>query len=249
MEKKELIKKLKEKKELKDIDISFISHRIDEYIKDNNLEEKFNSLGFFRTSSYKKMFKDLRKKLREVYGIFRAKSFMENPSIKERLVYYKEIYYKIFSITGKPKKILDLGCGLNPLSYEYLGCKPHYYACDISKEDVKKVKEFFKKKKINGEAFDFNLVDGNYSKLPKVNVCFLFKTLESLEQIKRDISGPILKSLDCDWIAVSFSRKSMTGKRIKKSGRAWFRSVLKKLKLYYRVFDVGNEMFFIIKKE
>ncbi len=249
MEIKEFTKKLKQKRELNDMDDSFIENRIKDYIKKNKLEKKFKIPGFSKTSAYKKMFKALRKDLREIYGVFRSKTFMENPSIKERLVYYKEIYHKIFSITGKPKKILDLGCGLNPLSYKYMDHKPYYYACDISENDLKKVREYFRRNKVKGKVFTFDLVYGDYNDLPKANVCFLFKTLEALEQIKNNISKDIIKNLDCDWIVASFSKKSLSGKRIKKAGRAWLRRLLKKLDLHYKIFDIGNEIFFVIKKE
>ncbi|MAH07128.1 hypothetical protein CMI38_02665, partial [Candidatus Pacearchaeota archaeon] len=42
-------------------------------------------------------------------------------STKERLKDYSEIYSKIFSITGKPERIVDLGCGMNPLSFPLMG--------------------------------------------------------------------------------------------------------------------------------
>ena len=97
--------------------------------------------------------------------------------------------------------------------------------------------------------FDFNLVDESYTKLPKADVCFLFKTLESLEQVKRNISESIIRDLNCDWIVVSFSKKSMSGKKIQKKGRSWFRGILKKLNLHCSIFDVGHEIFFVIKRK
>jgi len=35
---------------------------------------------------------------------------------------------------------------------------------------------------------------------------------------------------------------------IKKKGRSWFRRILSELGYEFEVFDVGNELFFIIKK-
>jgi len=249
LEIQEIIKDLKQKRELSDLDDSFIKCRILDYIKDNKLGEKLEKKNFKRTGMYRTMFKNIRKKLHEIYGIFRSDSFKDHHSIKERLVYYKEIYYKIFSITGKPKKILDLGCGLNPLSYKYLGCKPYYYASDISNSDLKEVNKFFKINKIHGKTFTFDLVDDSYKKLPKVNVVFLFKVLESLEVVKRDISEKMIKELNADWIIASFSKKQISGVKIRKSGRSWLRRILRKLNLYYTIFDIGDEIFFVIKRK
>ncbi|MBS3163650.1 hypothetical protein J4427_03085 [Candidatus Woesearchaeota archaeon] len=249
MEFQEVIKDLKQKRELSDLDDSFIKSRVMDYLNQNKLSDKFMEKKFSKTSVYKRMFKDIRRKLHEIYGIFRSDTFKEHPSVKERLVYYKEIYHKIFSITGKPKKILDIGCGLNPMSYKYLGYKPYYYAADISNYDVSKVYQFFRVNKIRGRAFTFNLIDDPCSKLPIVDVCFLFKVLESLEAIKKGISESIIKGLRCDWIVVSFSKKQISGLKIRKAGRSWFRRILGKLKLHYVVFDIGDEIFFVIKRK
>ncbi|MDD5649526.1 MAG: hypothetical protein PHF86_03800 [Candidatus Nanoarchaeia archaeon] len=249
MEVQDVIDDLKKKRELSDLDNNFIKYRILNYLKKNELEEKFKEKGFSRTSIYNKLFKEIRKQLHEIYGVFRADKFKEHPSIKERLVYYKEIYYKIFSITGKPKRILDLGCGLNPMSYEYLGCKPYYYASDVSHYDLKQVNQFFKLNKIKGKTFSFNMIDESYKSLPTVNVCFLFKVLESLEYIEKNISERIMKDIKADWIVVSFAKKQIGGAKIRKAGRSWFRKILAKLKLYYVVQDIGDEIFFIIRKK
>ena len=245
-----VVKKLKAKKELADIDETFLTNLVQDYVKRHNLEKNFKRPDFLKTKKFKIMFKQLRKLLHEVYGSYKvSNSFYEHPSIKERLIFYKEIYYKIFSITGKPSSVLDLGCGLNPLSYKFLGCKPRYYAVDISKDYIKKVQVYFKKNNIKGRAFLFDLVYGNYNKLPKVDVCFLFKVLESLEAIKKNISAEILKKLKCKWIVVSFSKVVLSGKKkIRKKGRAWFRKLLKNLGYVYSVLDIGEEIFFVIRK-
>lgn len=249
LEVQEVIKDLKKKSELSDLSENFIKFRVLDYIKKNKLEDNFKEKGFSRTSIYTKLFKEIRKQLHEVYGVFRADKFNEHPSIKERLVYYKEIYYKLFGITGKPKKILDLGCGLNPMSYEYLGCKPYYYAADVSNFDLKEVNRYFKLNKIHGKTFSFNMIDDPYTSLPGVNVCFLFKILESLEYIEKNISERIIKEIKADWIVVSFAKKQIGGAKIRKAGRSWFRKILAKLKLYYVVLDIGDEIFFVVKRK
>ncbi|MFA5175817.1 MAG: hypothetical protein WC413_00970 [Candidatus Nanoarchaeia archaeon] len=249
MEIKELIQELKRKKELSDLDEGFVEHRVVDYLKQNKLEEQFKDKKFIKTRRYDILFKDLRRLLREAYGMFRSDDFKEHPSTKSRIIYYKYIYKKIFEITGKPKKILDLGCGLNPLSYEYLGCNPFYYAADISNTELKIVNNYFKENKIKGETFTFNMVDSSYKDLPKVDVCFLFKVLEELELIKRDISEKVIKEIKADWIIASFSKVTLGGKPIKKMWRVWFEKIIKKLGLYYVIFDVGDEIFFVIKKK
>ena len=42
-------------------------------------------------------------------------------STRERLPFVAEFYEAIFSVTGKPKALLDIACGLNPLSFLWMG--------------------------------------------------------------------------------------------------------------------------------
>lgn len=243
----DIIQEIKKKEELKNLEDSFIKDRINDYLKKHSINlETLDE----RSSHYKDLFKTVRKKCFDVYGLFKPESntLNEHISSKERLEYYPRIYKEVFEITGKPKTILDLGCGLNPLSYKYLECKPTYYASELSKEDCKTIQEFFKENSIKGEVFAFDLLSEDYSKLPKVDVCFLFKVLESLESIKKNISKEILQKINAKWIIVSFSKTSITGRPIKKKGRSWLKRMLAELNYEYQVLDIGNEIFYIIKK-
>lgn len=248
MQIKDIIKEIRKKKELATLDEKFVKDRIDEYVKENKLDLKTLEK---RTSKYKNLFKHIRRVCFDVYGLFKVQSgdtLETHISSRERLLYYSTIYENIFEVTGKPKKILDLGCGVNPLSYFDLGCKPEYFASELSKEDCKVIDKFFKAKKIKGKCFAFDLVNGDYSKLPKADVCFLFKVLESLETIRKNISLEILQNINCNWIVVSFAKKTVTGKPILKKGRSWLKRMLKELGYNYDIIDIGDEIFYIIKK-
>ena len=222
-----VLKKLKSKKELQDIDNNFLIARIN--------ESSILNLNP-RSKKFKLKFKDLRKKLREVYGVFRQ--------VKEHRDI--EIYNRIFNET-KVNTILDFGGGLEPLNYAKQG-NLTYYCTDISKDIIKEINKYFKYNSIRGKAFLFNLVDNDLDNLPKVDLCLALKLLESLEAIKKDISKKILHEIKAKYILVSFSKRSLAGKRIRKAGRSWFRKLLKELNYSYEVFDYDNEIFFLIKK-
>ncbi len=243
-----IIKDIKKKKELANLADRFVQSRILEYTR-----EKQISIPYLdpRSKVYKELFKAVRKKCFEIYGLFKISPYAglaTHVSTRERREFYSRIYNEIFSITGKPKKILDLGCGLNPLSYKYLKCEPEYYASELTKEDCKTIENFFKENKIKGKVFQFDLLKDDYSKLPKADICFLFKVLESLEAVKKDISLEILKNIPADWIVVSFSKKSITGKPIRKKGRSWLKRMLAELSYDYQTLDIGDEIFYVIEK-
>ena len=118
----------------------------------------------------------------------------------------------------------------------------------MTEADCVVIRNFFKQNKIKGKVFAFNLLKDDYSKLPKADICFLFKVLESLESIRKNISKEILKEINAKWIIVSFSKRSITGKLIRKKGRSWLKRMLAELNYDYQTLDIGDEIFYVIRK-
>jgi len=230
LEYSELIQDLKKKKELKDLDNNFIFLRIKEYLKDKEIPENKKS------REYEKIFKDLRRILRKSYGMFR------NLNEKRDL----EIYEKIFSI-AKPRKILDLGCGLDPLEY----CKltnAELYVSDISQSIINKLNDYFKLNKINGKAFVFNLLDDDLEKLPKADLCLMLKLLDSIELFKRNYTKELLTKIKSKYFLISFAKRTLSSPRIIKSSRNWILRILRELNFSYELFDYDSEIYFLVKK-
>jgi len=174
-------------------------------------------------------------------------------SSQERLPYYLMVYKKIFAITGSPTRIVDFACGLNPFSYSYissLGYKPEYLACDLALKDLEFIQEYFKIMKIKGAIQKVDLVKENLNKLAAdSDLVFLFKTLDSLEAIKWNVSEQVIKEIKAKHIIVSFSTKSLGGKKpIKKEKRAWFERLCKKLGYKTESFEIPNEIFYVLTK-
>ena len=197
----DIIEKVKNKRELRDLDEGFL-RRI---IKDDD-------------------FKKIRRDLRKVYGMFKNVKYKRSD----------KVYDLIFEITGKPKSVLDLGCGYAPLHFPFKNIK--YYCADIGYDYIK------------SKGFIFDLLHDDFNELPKVDVVFLFRVLESLEFFRKNVSKEIIQKLKCRYIVVSFDKKSLSGKEIKKKGRIWFRRILSELNLDHEIFDYENEIFFVIKK-
>jgi len=182
-------------------------------------------------------------------------------STEERLDYYPFIYEKIFSMidkeydgsSGESSRLvfLDLACGLNPLSCIYFRERiKKYYASDISKDDCDFIREYFAKMNIQAEVFALDLSDEkNLPALEKIkaDVCFLFKTLDSLERSNKGISEKLLKSIDARFIVISFPKVSISGKNtIALSKRAWLEKILDGL-FEYEKFEIPQELFYLIK--
>ncbi len=236
----EIAEDIKGKRSLSDIDDEFLKsrilERIDKYKIDIN--EDFKKLK--RKDRYREFFKDIRKTLRKVYGVYRE--------IKEKRS--KNTYEQIKGRIGNFNSILDIGCGLSPLEYiEIFGKDKTYYLTDISKENIKEVKLYMQKNKIKGKAFILNAFDNYNDKLPKAEIVFLFRMLESLETIEKGSSERLFKKLKAKKILVSFSKIALSkGGGIKKKGRSWFRRMLSKNGYSFEDFDLEDEIFFLIIK-
>lgn len=264
--KDEIIKDIKAKKELRDISDTYMESFL-KIIIPKKLEEKFDSAKSFsqlkRTGAYKEFFKTAREKLRKIYGVFKEDINREelleqrdyeailksHQSTRERIDDYPKIIKEIYNST-KAKSILDLGCGLNPIAiYPHKNKIKAYYAGEISKDDVDLLNNFFKQENIPGKAFIFDLITDDFSKLPKADVCLLFKVLDALEILEENISLKILRKIPCTNIVVSFTTKSISGKKSFNTDRSWFERILKTLKYNYKTFETSNEIFYIIKKD
>jgi len=227
-----------------------------------------------KSSDYRKIIKKIRQKFHESYGMFQIpenadeikKEFLKKVkmnsageedynsilsthlSTKERIQNYQAIYQKIFRITGKPKVILDLGCGINPLSWYYMPVKNFkYIASDIDIASLNFIGQYFDLAGINSETLVLDLQNkDDLEKLSAIqcDVCFLFKVLE----IDKRIAEPIFNSIKAKFIVASFSTLSITGKIMKNSERLWFEKMLSRLHLSFETFRTENEIFYIVRK-
>jgi hypothetical protein len=257
----ELIKAIKSKKELESLDTKFVKVELDAYFLRNPKEKLALKELNQKSKVYKKIIKEVRSKLRRSYGLFRqekidfSKDYQEllntHSSTKERLKLYPTLYKRIFKITGEPKGILDLGCGINPLSFHYMNLKKvNYFAYDLSKEEIQLINKFFKEKKIEGRANVLNLLEVNkIKKLPEADLAFLFKMTDVLDKGKgHKTSEEIIKAIPSKNIVVSFPTLTISGKPMNHPRRGWMEMMCKRLNYSFKVLSFENEIFYVIKK-
>ena len=164
---------------------------------------------------------------------------LEKEAIRERIEFNKEFYSKLFTIINKPKKVLDLGCGLNPLYFPHKKIK--YIAVDKNKKTLKQVKRYFKKNKINGEVICCDIKDVDFQNIKNIDLVLALKIFDSVEKI---IVKKLLYLIHTKWLVVSFPTRTISGKRMNKPRRKWFESMVK----IEKILRFHNEIFYIIKK-
>lgn len=279
MDKLEIVSLIKKAKKYKNISEEVIGAEFDKFVKRNPRWTDFKE---------KHILKEIKRQLHKIHGSFhfldskdinRREEFLQeleknpkkleiiqkilstNKSTKERLEKYEEVYKEIFEITGKPKSIVDLGCGLNPLSFIFMKLNNIYYnAYEINKEDVKVINEYFKtdiKKIVDGKAeiMDCSRLE-NLKTIPDSDVCFMFKFIDPVEKAYghgHKLSEEIIQTLKDKYkfMVVSFATRTVGGNEMNFPYRGWIERMLRRIEMNYDMIDFSQEIgevFYVISK-
>jgi 16S rRNA (guanine(1405)-N(7))-methyltransferase len=264
----ELIKTIKANKKYKSISDEIVLDEIKKYLKSKP------------SNSVKQIVKDIRKELHLSYASFQTRKkskrddylieLQKNPdalidltkkllsitlSTKERLEDYRGLYQKIFTITRNPKTIIDLGCGLNPVSFPFMNLNSLvYYAFDIDNEDIRFLNNYFeimKQRGLEGKAEILNLNNKEkVSELPLADIIFLFKVIDIIDKKDHRPSEELINSLikKAKFIVASFATKTITRKKMNFPNRKWFELMLGRNNLRFKIIETDNEIFYAVFK-
>ncbi len=151
-------------------------------------------------------------------------------STRERMGFYRQVYERLLKGFGGKINIIDLGCGINGVSFNYLGGRNiNYIGVEAVGQLVDLTNRYFEKEKIPGRVFHESLFDlkkikGLIKRQSGKKVVFLFKIVDCLEVIERDYSKKLLKGIAslADRIVVSFATRSLVSRRKFFVSRKWF---------------------------
>ncbi len=255
MNKQEIIDKIIQKKEFSQLPEKDVALAFENFDKERYTDEE-----------KVKLTRDL---LRKAFSAFTSKKILslkdkspewilrKHLSTRERLPYYEKIYGRILNLNklGEQLSIIDLGAGINGFSYNYFGrlkYNVNYTAVEGIGQLVELTNNYFTKNGISGKAFHLSLfelekIKSLIEKQKNPKVVFLFKTLDSLEMLKRDYSKKLLLEIVplADIIAVSFATKSMV-KRVKfKAKRNWIIDFIKENFKVLDDFEIGGERYIV----
>jgi len=261
----EILEKIKQNKKYSSISDDIIKKLINYHLNSNPRI----------TQSDKETIKELRAKLHKLYSSFQTKKkrkkenyleeLKQNPnsiertkkllsitlSTKERVNDYEQLYKNIFFITSKPKILLDVGAGLNPLSFPLMNLqKLIYYAYDINIEDKNFLNKYFQIMKsfgLNGKAEILDITNlKSIKKLPQSDLIFLFKIIDIIPTKKLAEQILLILIKKTNFIIVSFPTKTITRKQMNNPKRKWFELMLERNNLVYKIIEISNEIFYII---
>ena len=276
-----LLQTIKQKQEFSALPDTYVTEKISDYFSTHpNIHKALETNGYNEKSKpYKQAVKEIRAGMREIYGVFQQAStekraalldayfeakgrgeklkildklLASHQSTKERKEHYKEVYEQIFLFP--PTHILDLGCGLNPLAYDWLPGQPSYTACDLAPKDMGLLNTFFAGKGIDGEAFALDLLNPEArQRLQELaaDTALLFKLIDTLETQERNVSKHIIKRLLANphikQIIISFPLQSIGGRTFRQGGKDnWFSKFLDEEEVTWDRLDITGEEFYRI---
>lgn len=133
-------------------------------------------------------------------------------STRERLPLLSDFYSTIFADLPPIHTVLDLACGLNPLTVPWMPLADEvvYHACDIAHDQAAFLQRALPLLGVQGSATVCNLLEA----IPtiKADVVLLLKTLPCLEQVDPTIGERLLTTLDAPVLIVSFPGQSLGGR-------------------------------------
>ena len=252
---KEIIKKIMSKKEFSDIPESLVE-RVIQKVYNKEMDEREvvkKTRALLRKNLAAFLSRNLlKKKLLETEKILRS-----HTSTRERYPYYDMIYKEILRVVEeKEPSIIDLGAGINGLSYDYFlinGYKPRYIAIEAVGQLVDLMNQYFETHDINGRAIKMDLF--NLEELLEVvrntdkpRIVFLFKLIDGLEIIERDYSKRLLLALKplTDLMVISIPTRSLSSRRKFRATREWLKKFLRENFEIVKNFSIPGEEFIII---
>ncbi len=250
MDKKQLIKEITKKPELRDLPLEDVEMAL--------------SLCFKKQNSDEENIECTREVLHRAYGAFGSRKLLvlrertpewilrKHLSTRERLPHYIEIYRRILGRFNGA--IFDLGAGVNGFS---LGFIPHvrYIGIEGIGQLVTLMNDYFKKQKFDAKAIHLSLFQ--LEKIKKLikkervrKIVFLFKVLDSLEALRRDYSKKLLTEIAplSEKMVVSLPTQSMLKRRRFKAKRSWITDFIREKFKVTNDFEIGGERYLVFSR-
>ena len=171
-------------------------------------------------------------------------------STRERLDLLDRFYGQLEPHLGRPRRLLDVACGLNPLSVPWQRLAPdaHYVATEIDSALV----EFLRASlDLLGVSHDVRLADAlDPGDLPEVEVALILKLLPTLERQREGSGLRLLDALPAPLLVVSFPTRSL-GRREKGFAAGYardFAELLERRPWSAEQLELPGELVYVVRK-
>lgn len=144
---------------------------------------------------------------------FCLKKMEAHSSTKERLPILEEFFHEVLDGLPPIRSILDLACGLTPLSLPWMPIQADttYTAVDMYHRLAVNVQTFFDHIGMSGKAVEADLV--SYSIERGYDVVFVLKTLPCLEQQGKGLAARLIDRIQARALIISYPLRTLGGSR------------------------------------
>lgn len=171
-------------------------------------------------------------------------------STRERLPILEKIYLETLASIGPVQSVLDVACGLNPLSIPWMALTGDfsYQAVDIYTDMIEFLNQYFNHFGINGRAEAADVLQN--PPLQPVQVALIMKTIPCLEQLDRQAGKTLLENIQAEIMLVSFPAHSLGGrsKGMIRNYEAHFRDLISEKPWRVDRFEFLGELVFRVQK-
>lgn len=156
------------------------------------------------------------------------------------------LYAQIFAVTGMPKRVLDLACGLNPI---YL---LHRFDFDVVGVDVSRscVSMIDSNRHPASRGVWGDLLCENAIPRERFDIALLFKILPLLERQKSGSAAEVMRSIDAETLVVSFPTRTLGGRNVGMEHHytAWMEAHLPANRSVAARLTTDNELYYVLKE-
>ena len=158
------------------------------------------------------------------------------------------LYSRIFEVTGRPRSVLDLACGVNPV---YLGARGiEALGVDISGQAVDAVNCFGETYGQPVSAVCADLLCPGAIPKRRFDMALLFKLLPLLERQRSGAAMEVMNEVNAAFLVVSFPTRTLGGRNVGMAAQysEWMNTHIPPRRSIADSFDTHNELFFILKE-
>ena len=169
-------------------------------------------------------------------------------STRERLPlsHLDETFDRVFVVTGRPRSVLDLACGINPI---YLGARGiPTTGVDIAGSAVEAVNRFHEVYGMPVGAACADLLCPGSIPRNRFDVALLFKLLPLLERQRTGAAIQVMEAINAEWLVVSYPTRTMGGRNVGMADHyaAWMEGHIPPGRTVAQQIETPGELFYIL---
>lgn len=153
---------------------------------------------------------------------------------------------RIINITGRPRSVLDLACGINPL---YLGARGiRTVGVDISGSVVEAVNRFGEVYGMPVSAVCADLLCPGAIPPERFDAALLLKLLPLLERQRAGAALNVMDAVNAAFLVVSFPTRTLGGRNVGMAAQysGWMESHIPARRSVAARFETDNELFYVL---